>query len=364
MSRRVAAVVEQSWHRVPGGTAASTIRSLNAVQRRTPWNVIGLAAYHRRAPLFNEAAEFPVIKSRLPRRCLYRLWNGVRRPRIRAAVGNVDVVHATGGVIPPFGSARLVVTVHDLAFLFDPGHFTPHGVRFMSRSWELTLEHATVICVPSKATRSDCVECGAAAERVAVVPWGVTPVAVDEHQRGDLRDRYGLPERFALWVGTSEPRKNLERLIAAHGAVGERLPLVLAGPAGWGPDLGKAISEAGAVRHLGPVPPADLGPLYAAATVFVYPSLREGFGLPVLEAMAQGTAVITSAGTATEEVTGGIGLLVDPYDVAELSAALVGVADDPEAWDARGPNAQAHATGQTWDATAERLAAVYDRAAL
>ena len=122
-----------------------------------------------------------------------------------------------------------------------------------------------------------------------------------------------------LFVGTLEPRKNLAPSGAAVARLDDPLPLVVAGADGWGD---AAAGDAGDVRFLGFVPAADLPALYAAATVFGYPSESEGFGLPVLEAMAQGTPVVTSAGTSTEEVAGGAAVLVDPLDVDAIAGGI------------------------------------------
>ena len=163
-----------------------------------------------------------------------------------------------------------------------------------------------------------------------------------------------------LFVGTLEPRKNLRRLVAAMAAAdGDRLPLVVAGPAGWG-DAAPADVGRADVRFVGFVAPADLPGLYAAATVFAYPSELEGFGLPVAEAMAQGAPVVTSAGRSTEEVAGGAAVLVDPLDVDSIRAGIVEAAARADELAAAG---RARAADLTWEAAAERTLAVYREAA-
>jgi glycosyltransferase involved in cell wall biosynthesis len=134
-----------------------------------------------------------------------------------------------------------------------------------------------------------------------------------------VRGRYGLPDQFLLFVGTVEPRKNLRGLVAALGHLDRPLPLVVAGAEGWG-DAGVQPNDA--VRFLGFVPAADLAGLYGGASAFCYPSEREGYGLPVLEAMAQGTPVVTSMGTATEETAGNAAVLVDPRDPADIARGI------------------------------------------
>ena len=136
-------------------------------------------------------------------------------------------------------------------------------------------------------------------------------------------------------------------------ALRDPVPLVVAGPTGWG-DVATGIT--GDVRFLGFVPSADLPALYAAAHVFAYPSEFEGFGLPVLEAMVQGTPVVTSAGTSTEEVAGGAAVLVDPFDV---DASAAGIEEARRRADELAPAGRARAAVMTWDAAAERTFAVY-----
>lgn len=254
-----------------------------------------------------------------------------------------------------------MVTVHDLAFLHRPEHFTPHGVAFMTRGFELARRSADVIAVPSQVTADDCRAHGVDGDRLAVVPWGATPVEVSQADRERVRTAHALPETFVLWVGSAEPRKNLPSLVAAMRDLAGDAPLVLAGSGGWGVDL-DAVVAAPHVRHIGEVPAADLPVLFDLATVFALPSLLEGFGMPVLEAMAQGTAVVTSAATSTEELVGPEGVVVDPLDVEALSSAIGMLLSDDEH---RGRIAEAgrrRAATMTWDATAARTEAVYDRA--
>lgn len=359
VTARVAAVVEQSWHRVPGGTATSTIRSLDAVAARGKWSVTGVAARHRDEPPAFVRPGIDVVHLAYGRRVLYEGWHRLRWPRLQHRVGPVDIVHATGGVVPPAGDAALVVTIHDLAFVHRPEHFTRRGVRFMQRGFDLAVAEAQRVIVPSHATAEDCVAHGLAAERIDVVGWGVEPVSVDDDDRRRVRTRHALPSEFVLWVGTAEPRKNLDGLIAAAERA-TALPLILAGSGGWGVDLSAAIAASPHdVRHIGPVTPEDLAVLYDLATIFAYPSLLEGFGMPVLEAMAQGTAVVTSAGTSTEEVVGEGGRVVDPRDIDALAAALGDLARDPVERARLAESGRSRAATMTWDATAVGIESAY-----
>ncbi|MEL0041166.1 MAG: glycosyltransferase family 1 protein, partial [Ilumatobacter sp.] len=165
-----------------------------------------------------------------------------------------------------------------------------------------------------------------------------------------------LPADYVLAVGTLEPRKNLRRLIAAMERID--LPLVVAGADGWG-GIAREFADSSDVRFLGHVDPADLPAIYSAAQLLAYPSEDEGFGLPVLEAMSAGTPVVTSRGTATEDVAGGAAVLVDPYDTDSITAGIQTALADRERLIALGHD---RATQHTWAATAAATATAYREA--
>jgi glycosyltransferase involved in cell wall biosynthesis len=322
-------------------------------------DVVGVAGRHRRPPA--EPWRPPVEVRQLPiaRPWLYEGWVRAGWPRVERATGPVDVTHATG-LVPAATKAPLIVTVHDLAFIRTPERFTKHGARLMRASLDRIRRRADLVLCPSEATLDDVVRAGVGADRVRVVPLGVTPVAVSPEEVTAIRSRYGLPDRFVLFVGTREPRKNLPRLIAAVAALDERVPLVVAGADGWG-DAGTALpGDAPDVRFLGFVPGDWLPPLYAAASVSAYPSEWEGFGLPVVEAMAQGTPVVTSRGTSTEEVAGGAAVLVDPLDVDDIAR---GLHDALGGADRLAEAGRLRAATLTWEAAATATVAAYHEVA-
>jgi glycosyltransferase involved in cell wall biosynthesis len=363
VGRRVAVTVEQCWHRVPGGTATSILGSLRALAQRGDLDLVGVAARHREPPPAPFAPPVDVAHLPLPRLALYEAWHALRWPPVERATGPVDVVHATAVAVPP-SRAPLVMTIHDLAFLADPSLVTRHGNRFFRRGTELARRHARLVLVPSEATAAECRTAGFDPDRIRVVPWGVDAVPVTPDAVERVRARHGLTRPYVLFVGTIEPRKNLGRVLGAvAGLAGRDLDLVVAGPDGWNEDLDerrRVLDGTGiGLRRLGFLPPDDLRPLYAGAAAFCVPSLLEGFGMPVLDAMAHGAPVVTSAGTATEEVAGDAGELVDPHDVASITAALARVLDDPGHADALRAAGRARAATFTWERTAALTAAAY-----
>jgi len=359
---RAAVVLEQCWHRVPGGTATAALRQVEAVAKTGRVEQIGVAARHAQAPRRAYQPTIPVAHLPLPRRVLYETWHRVSWPKVERATGPVDLIHATGYAVPP-RSRPLLVTLHDLAWRHDPANFTRNGVLFFEAGLRRAEADADLVLCPSQATLDDCAAVGIERGRLRRVPWGLTSQAVDPDDVERVRRTYGLRGRYVLFVGTLEPRKNLPRLLEAM----ERLPqrdvtLAVVGPPGWGPDLGPKADALGArVNLIGFVPNGDLGPLYAGAAVMCYPSLVEGYGLPVAEALGHGAPVVTSKGTATEElVSDGTGLAVDPTDVDAIAGALAEVLADDDLADRMRRAGRERAARTTWEATAELTIAAYE----
>ena len=341
---RVAYTLEQFWHRVPGGTAVAALE----VARCLAPQLVGVGALHRHAPAPPWTPPIGVRSLPVPRAVLYDAWLRLRLPPVQLATGRVDVIHATTIVVPP-RTAPLVVTIHDLAFLHEPEQFTARGVRVFRRGLALARRHADLVLVSSRATLADAEAAGIPIGRLRHVPLGVRVGPAEPA----ARRRFGLDRPYLLFVGTLEPRKNLARLVAALDHLPTDHVLAVAGLDGWG---GAAPPPGDRVRLLGFVSDAERDALYAGADAFVYPSLREGFGLPVVEAMAHGTPVVTSRGTSTEEVAGGAAVLVDPTDVESIAHGItVALAERDRLVAAGRPRAAA----LTWDATAAATLAAY-----
>lgn len=252
-----------------------------------------------------------------------------------------DLCHFTNALAPLWQAAPYVLTIHD-ASLFVYGRYHPRARHLTMRlTLPFVAKQAAAIITVSNHSRADLMRIlDLPPEKIHVVYEAAAdsyqPVE-DDAQRRALRQKYALPEKFLLFVGTLEPRKNLRRLVRAlHQVRGQGLDydLVLAGPMGWMMDSFTGEVEAldleEHVHYLGYVPSADLPALYSLATVFVFPSLYEGFGLPPLEAMACGTPVLTSNRTSMVEVCGEAACLVDPKHEEAIAAGLCTLLRDEE----------------------------------
>lgn len=321
-------------------------------------NVQGIAAWH--GPGLRSAAGTTTVSySRLPRPLLYESWLRFGRPRAEELVGPIDVAWASSMIMMPTVAAPVVATVHDLGFLDRPAHNSRRGRSFFPRAWERVRHRADRIVCPSQVVADSCREHGIDQERLRVVPWGVSSPLSTVGSADTVRRRLDLPDSFVLWVGTLEPRKNLDGLVEAVSRM-PGLELVVVGPDGWNVDGTDVLAPLGnRVHRLGQVDEHDLSALYRLASVFAYPSLLEGFGLPVLEAMAHGTPVVTSMGTATEEVAGGSARLVDPRDPASIAAAVESVFDEHQKTSDLVARGRRRAAELTWTATARGYESIF-----
>lgn len=343
---------------MPGGTAAATESTLAALGELNDFQIVGLAARHS-PPGPGEPATWRRMPAGstlryhwLPRPLLYEAWLGLRRPSIDSFCSDQTVVWASSMIVPPTSSPT-VATVHDLDFLVNPSFSTRRGKRFFPAIWNRAKAEADLLVCPTQLVADDCLHHGANADRVTVIPWGVSPPICGAEQAAQIQRELGLPEQFVLWVGPLTPRKNPKGAALAMGRIDA--DIVVVGPPSDHPGASAALASLGArVHRLDFVDSVTLSALFRQASVLLYPSFAEGFGLPVLEAMVHGTPVVTSAGTATAEVAGGAALLVDPADPDEiadaLSAALVDTALRRRLID----DGLSRASQLSWETTAKR----------
>lgn len=354
---RVAYSLEQCWHRVPGGTAVSALEVARHLRARDDVDLVPFAGRHKGPPGIPIDLGLPIATLPLGRPLLYETWLRFEWPKVESVCSDIDLVHSTT-IIPPATSLPLTVTIHDLAFLRYPEFFTKRGNRIFRRSLDLLRQRQCIVMCSSSATMQDCVTAGLDPALLRLVPLGVHVESPTDADIARVRATYELPDKFVLFVGTMEPRKNLPRLIEAMNRMPERLPLVIAGVEGWGDT--PVVPHDMPVSFLGKIHQHNLAALYNAATVLAYPSIWEGFGLPILEAMAQGTAVVTSRGTSTEEVAGNAAVLVDPLDVSSIAT---GIRDAIHRFDELVVAGRERVQQMTWQRTAEMTRDVYREAA-
>ena len=334
-------VVEQLYRAVPGGIGEYAFEMAARLPRLAAPDdeVWGVSAWHRRPP--GRPLPLPARRVPLPSRPLTAAWQFLRLPRLRGA----DVVLATSLAVPPTGRATgLVVFCADLAFLHVPEAFPRWGLAFHRRGLRNAVRHADMVLTCSQTSAVDLAAAGAA--DVRVIPLGADPPAIDAAEALRRRQALGVPDAYVLALSTNEPRKNLSTVVAAAPRL--PAPLVVAGPTGW---LAHDVKADGviAVGHVGP---EDRSALYMGALALCYPSLYEGFGLPVVEAMAHGTPVVTSTVSSLPEVAGDAGVLIEPTDVDALVDAVDRLAHDDGFRAERVEKGLQQATRYTWEASA------------
>jgi len=311
------------------------------------------------------------LQSRWPtsRAAVRVAWEQLVQPRALRRIG-ADLAHGPVFVGPLLASCPVVVTIHDLSFMRFPDLFRPANRLYLTVLTRLSARRARrLIAVSAHAAAESVRLLGVPAERIDVVYHGVDPAfrPLPEDEVLAFRRRRGLPERFVFFVGTLEPRKNLVRLVEAFARVrDDRVGLVLAGGKGWLYDeLFASVEALGLNEQVifpGYVMSEELPLWYNAATLLAYPSVYEGFGLPVLEAQACGTPVLTSNVSSLPEAAGDAAVMVDPYDVESLAEGLNRLlAGESLRHDLRAAGL-VHAKKFSWPRAAQDTARVYHRA--
>jgi glycosyltransferase involved in cell wall biosynthesis len=307
------------------------------------------------------------------------LWQRLRLPvPIQVVTGPLDLFHSPDFVLPPVGKAKTILTVHDLSFLRVPQFFVPGFCAYLEKAVSRAVRRAGHILADSESTRRDLIDLLAVKpDRVTVVYPGVEgrfePIR-DAEILERVRSRYRLPARFVLGVGTLQPRKNFDGLIKAFGrllgsasatdaAVSADLHLVIAGSKGWMYDemlaLPRQLGLSDRVRFLGFVEDRDLPALYNLASVLAFPSWYEGFGIPVLEAMACGTPVVAADNSSLPEAAGEACVTVHAGETGALAEALSRVLSDAMLEQRLVAGGRQRAKRFTWPAAAQQVLSIY-----
>ncbi len=323
-------------------------------------------------------ANFTWHPTRLSERWLTRLWYRLRLPLpVELWTGPLHLFHAPDFFLPPVRrQTRTVVTIYDLSFVRQPETVMPGMMQHLTEWVPRSVAQADHVIAISEATRQDLIELyQTPPAKISVLYPAVTSdfqPLTNPQELAAVRHKYGLGENpFILSVGTLQPRKNYQRLIQAFAQMGEinnpngslPLRLVIVGSKGWQYEQIFAevtkLDLTNRVHFLGFVADSDLPTLYNAASLFVYPSLYEGFGIPALEALACGIPVIASNLSALPEVVGEAGVLVDPYHVDALAAAMTRLLGDADLKLRLRAAGLAQAAKFTWVGMAAKLLKVY-----
>jgi glycosyltransferase involved in cell wall biosynthesis len=365
---RVAVNAEQLLYRSPGGIGRYTAQLLTVLPAFEPeCEMVPVTARHPRSEVEQAltavgagAAAGRAVILPLPRPVLYESWVRLGAPPLRVPA---DLVHAPSVAVPPRGRRPLVVSVHDAASERFPETFPPRGRRWHRAGLLAAARRADAVITGSQAAAGEIAHYGHIPEaKIEVVPYCVEPPP-------EAGRPAGLPEGpYVLWIGSREPRKGLGTLVAAMARLATRnldVATVVAGYEGW---LGDGLVEPADVDTLGPklvqlgqVSDEQLWALYRGATVFAFPSRHEGFGLPIIEAMSQGTAVVASDIEAVREVAGGAAVLVPPDQPDAWAEAIGALLSDEDRRRQLGAEGRARASRFTPEAMAAGTLAVYRR---
>ena len=349
------------------------VAALAGVDQQTPYRLF-VAGAHSAALPPPPAHNFTWRSTSLTPRWLTRIWHRLQLPlSVEIFTGPVALYHATDFVLPPIRKqTKTLLTVHDLSFVRVPETASPRLKAYLDTVVPLSAQRADHILADSEATRQDLIDLyGLPPEKITVLLSGVDErfKPADTDTILQVRHKYRISDvDFLLSVGTVQPRKNYARLIQALAVLRERghdLHLVVVGGKGWLQDpIYEAVHKLSLqpyAHFVGFADDADLPALYSAACCFAFPSLYEGFGLPVLEAMACGTPVVTSSVSSLPEVAGDAALLADPLNVSSIADTVERVLTDNNLRDNLVRAGMARAAEFTWERAARKLHEIYYR---
>ncbi|MEZ4645281.1 MAG: glycosyltransferase family 1 protein [Chloroflexota bacterium] len=295
-------------------------------------------------------------------------WEQTTWPLL-AARQRLDLLHSMAFVTPLLTSIPAVVTVYDLSFIHYPDRFPTLQRLYLTSQTRRSCRSARRVITISESSRQDVHQFfGVPLANIDVVVPGVDTMyrPLPPSEVAAFRQQQGLPERFVLHVGTLQPRKNIPVLLEAMALLPDETPLILVGGKGWLYDeIFARITQLGLqkrVRFTGYVADADLPLWYNAATLLAFPSVYEGFGLPVVEAMACGTPVVASQVSSIPEAAGDAGMLFDPHDKHQLAQAITAVLSNPDLAATMREQGRQQASRFSWERAGQETAVVYQRA--
>ena len=322
----------------------------------------------------SQSPRIKVKKYKIPGPLLVYSWRYVKFPPIEFLTGLTDIFHSTSGYFPPQIRGKRVVTVYDLFFLRHPELCDKLGGRFFAKTFPRRLHKFDQIIVPSNATKHDIRESlDIPEEKITVIYGGVDQerfhVIKDLELLNSIRREYCLPQHYILSVSTLEPRKNLDGLLIAYKHLKDILynppKLVLVGGKGWEQqDLRKLVRQHRLMQDViftGYVPARHLPLIYNAALAFAMPSLWEGFGMPVLEAMACGIPCLISNTPALKEISEDAALSADPYNYYEIAEKLKDLITSHKLRDQMSQKGLSVITKFTWKLTAKKTLRLYEK---
>ena len=366
MPLRIAIDASRSTSAQPTGTETYSLRLIQALcaaneRRRQPHQ---LTLYLRDKPaagLFADGPHTEQVVIPFP-----RLWTHLR---LAAALwrSRPDITFVPAHTLPAFFPGRAIATVHDLGFKYFPAAHPPRQRAYLDATTRYSQARASIVLADSQATAADLRRFyGTNPAKIRVVYPGVdgAGLTASAAEAAAARRKYGLPERYFLFVGTLQPRKNIQRLVQAFASwqqmqADQETALVLAGGRGWLFD-DSWLSGALNIRLTGYVDAADKAGLLRGSIALVFPSLYEGFGLPAIEAMRAGTPVIASQTSSLGEIVEDAGLLVDPLSATEIADAMSRCSADETLRQLLIARGHQRAARFTWAAAAERVMAAFE----
>ena len=340
---------------------ANLVRALHKQKEKIVLRLIGASGRQQHVLRTFAREELPGVPSKIlpyPVKIMEIVWNRLHLLPPELFMGKLDVFHSWE-LQPPTDHAALVSTIHDLAMLRYPKTADPYVLAMHERSWKHLKKEAKAIIAVSESTKKDIIELlQIEPERIHVVYEALPSEArlnLTSTRRKELVSRFGFTKPYIFFVGTLEPRKNVHRLISAWRMLKKDCDLVLAGAAGW-----EALKNEDGLHIVGSVSNDELAALHSTAIVLAYPSLYEGFGLPILDGFYHNIPVVTSNVSSMSEIAGDAAVLVNPHEVESIKEGIETAIKHRVSYVAKGK--QRLKLFSSWDKVAVQTIEVYEKA--